>query len=477
MNWGQIPIKADVTWSLACFAYAVGMDTTSLRIGAGAGYSGDRIPPAVELAEKGQLDYLVFECLAERTIALAQLERSKDPSAGFDPMLQARIRAVLPACIRQGVRIISNMGAANPLQAGQAVLAVARELGLPQVKVAVVMGDDVLTSLMQTGMALPVLESTQTLGDLQTHLISANAYLGADALLPALQSDAQVIITGRVADPALFLAPLMHHFGWAHDDWARLGKGVLVGHLLECAGQITGGYFADPGYKDVPDLARLGFPLAEVSACGDAVITKVAGSGGCVTVATCTEQLLYEIENPARYLQPDVVADFSQVVLTQLGPDRVQVTGGQGHPRTDSLKVTVGYRDGFIGEGQISYAGPGAQARGQLALDVVRQRLADAGLAGFEGRYELIGVNAILGPDSQTPDTQAHEVRARVALRVPSLSQAQHVAHEVEALYTNGPAGGGGATRAVREVIAAAAVLMQRHAVSPHTVLLTSEDH
>ena len=451
---------------------------TILRIGAGAGYAGDRIAPALELAEKGQLDYLVFECLAERTIALAQLERSQNPAAGFDGMLEARMRAVLPACIRQGTRILSNMGAANPLQAGHAVLAVARELGLPQVKVAVLLGDDVLATLTQTGMALPVLESTQTLTDLQAQLISANAYLGAEALLPALQTDAQVIITGRVADPALFLAPLVHHFGWAADDWSRLGKGVLVGHLLECAGQITGGYFADPGHKDVPDLARLGFPLAEVSASGDAVITKVPGSGGCVTVATCTEQLLYEIENPARYLQPDVVADFSQVILTQLGSDRVQVSGGQGHPRTETLKVTVGYRDGFIGEGQMSYAGPGSQARGQLALDVVRERLALAGYAEFESRYELIGVNAIFGSSaSHTAREEPTEVRARVALRVPTLQQAQHVTQEVEALYTNGPAGGGGASRSVREVIAAAAVLMPRESVHTSTVLLKAEGH
>ncbi|WP_322993118.1 acyclic terpene utilization AtuA family protein [Limnohabitans sp.] len=450
------------------------MHKTTLRIGAGAGYSGDRIPPALELAEKGQLDYLVFECLAERTIALAQLERSKDPAAGFDPMLVARMRAVLPACIRQGTRIISNMGAANPLQAGHAVLAVARELGLPQLKVAVVLGDDVLATLTSSGLALPILESTQTLANFQAELISASAYLGAEALLPALQTDAHVIITGRVADPALFLAPLMHHFGWAADDWTRLGKGVLVGHLLECAAQITGGYFADPGFKDVPNMAQLGFPLAEVGVSGDAVITKVAGSGGCVTVATCTEQLLYEIENPARYLQPDVVADFTQVQLTQIGTDLVQVTGGSGHPRTDTLKVTLGYRDGFIGEGQMSYAGPGAQTRGQLALDLVRQRLADAGYGEFEARYDLIGVNAIFGPSSPTPPEPA-EVRARVALRVPTLQQAQHVAQEVEALYTNGPSGGGGATRAVREVIAAASVLMPRSDVHITTVLLNSE--
>ncbi len=444
-----------------------------LRIGTGAGYAGDRIPPAVELAEKGRLDYLVFECLAERTIALAQLERSQQPERGFDPMLAERMRAVLAPCIAHGTRIISNMGAANPLQAGHAVLAIARELGLPQVKVAVVLGDDVLAHLQADGLSLPVLESEQTLGDLAPQLISANAYLGAEALLPALQSDAQVIITGRVADPALFLAPLVHHFGWALDDWQRLGKGVLVGHLLECAAQITGGYFADPGFKNVPHMARLGFPLAEVSSSGDAVITKVVGSGGCVTVATCSEQLLYEIENPVRYLQPDVVADFSQVQLQQIGPDRVQVTGGSGSPRTNTLKVTVGYRDGFIGEGQISYAGPGAQARGQLALDLVRARLADAGFGEYEGRYDLIGVNAIAGESHAA--TAPAEVRARVALRVPTQRQAQHVAHEVEALYLNGPAGGGGATRSVREVIAAASVLMPRDAVHTSTVLLNAE--
>ncbi len=486
-NWDLTPIKWwKVTSRAGLLAYAWVMHHQTLRIGTGAGYAGDRIPPAVELAEHGQLDYLVFECLAERTIALAQLERSQHPQRGFDPMLAERMRAVLKPCVAQGTRIISNMGAANPLQAGHEVLAIARELGLPQLKVAVVLGDDVLATLSRLthdGLALPVLDSEQTLADLAPQLISANAYLGAEALLPALQSDAQVIITGRVADPALFLAPLIHHFGWALDDWPRLGKGVLVGHLLECAAQITGGYFADPGFKDVPNMARLGFPLAEVSASGDAVITKVAGSGGCVTVATCTEQLLYEIENPARYLQPDVVADFSQVQLQQVGPDRVQVTGGSGSPRTDTLKVTVGYRDGFIGEGQMSYAGLGAQARGQLALDLVRERLAAAGYADFDSRYELIGVNAIWGGHSPAaapaaaPAASAEpaEVRARVALRVPTQPQAQHVAHEVEALYLNGPAGGGGATRSVREVIAAAAVLMPRSAIHTSTVLLNTE--
>jgi len=354
-----------------------------LRIGAGAGYAGDRIPPALALAEKGQLDYLVFECLAERTIALAQLEKIQNPVRGFDPLLSARMKAVLPACMAQGTRIITNMGAANPLQAGKEVLAVAKELGLHHLKVAVVLGDDVLATLQAQYLSEPLMDSLQTVADIQALLVSANAYLGAEALLPALQTDAHVIISGRVADPALFLAPLMHHFQWRADDWPMLGKGVMVGHLLECAAQITGGYFADPGYKDVPNLAQLGYPLAEVSASGEVIITKLADAGGCVTVPTCTEQLLYEIENPTQYLQPDVVADFSQVQFRQVGADRVQAFGASGTTRPDTLKVTLGYRDGFVGEGQMSYAGPGAQARGQLALDLVKARLADAGFGHF----------------------------------------------------------------------------------------------
>ena len=439
----------------------------NLRIGAGAGYAGDRIPPAVELAEKGALDYLVFECLAERTIALAQLQRSQDARLGFDLLLAARMKAVLPVCVAQGVKIISNMGAANPLAAGHEVVRVARGLGIKKLKVAVVLGDDVLTFV--EGQPLPLMDSSETLDSLGTSIISANAYIGVEGIVRALAEGADVVITGRVSDPALFLAPLVYEFGWAMDDWDRLGKGTLVGHLLECAGQVTGGYFADPGYRDVPDLARLGFPLAEVASDGSAVITKVTGSGGCVTVATCASQLLYEIENPAAYLQPDVTADFSNATLTQVGPDRVLVGGATGRQRPDKLKATVGHRDGFIGEGQISYAGLGAQARGQLALDVVKERL--AGTQAMDSRFELIGVNAIHGGSFAAGYTP-YEVRARVAMRVATRHEAELVAHEVEALYLNGPASGGGVTQSVREVIAAASVLIPREWVQTSVTFL-----
>jgi hypothetical protein len=441
------------------------------RIGAGAGYAGDRIDPAQALAERGALDALVFECLAERTIALAQLRRAQDPHAGFDPLLPARLRAVLPACIASGVRIITNMGAAHPEAAGAAALAVARELGLPRVRVAVVSGDDVLGWMREHD--VPLLDSTLTVRDLGDRLISANAYLGADALLPALASGANLVITGRVADPALFLAPLMFHFGWAADDWPLLGRGTVVGHLLECAGQVSGGYLADPGFVDVDRLDELGFPLAEVQADGRCVVTKLAGTGGRVDRLSCTAQLLYEIENPARYLQPDVVADFSGVRLHEVGPDRVRVEGASGHARPAQLKVTLGYRDGCIGEGQISYAGPGARARGELALAVMASRLQRIGLGALEQRAELIGVNAMHGPHRGN-DREPYEVRLRVAVRCTTRAQAELVGQEVEALYLNGPAGGGGATQSVREVVAVASALIPRAAVTPRCTVLES---
>lgn len=443
----------------------------TIRIGAGAGYSGDRIEPAVELAERGALDYLVFECLAERTIALAQLARARDPESGFDPLLVARMRAVLPACRARGVAIITNMGAANPTAAARAVCRVARELGLDGLRVAAVTGDDVLAEVV-TG-AHVIEETGEPVMAWASRFVSANAYIGMAPIVEALDAGADVVITGRAADPALFLAPLVHAFGWRHDDWSRLGAGTVVGHLLECAGQVTGGYFADPGLKDVPGLARLGFPLAEVNDDGTAVITKVAGSGGRVTRATCKEQLLYEIHDPASYVTPDVVADFTGVRLHDAGEDRIRVEGGSGRERPAALKVSLGYRDGFIGEGQISYAGTGAVARGRLALDIVRERLGLSGLAADDVRYDLIGLNALHG-DAIGAASEPYEVRVRVAGRTRTSAEADHIAAEVESLYTNGPAGGAGASRSVREVLAMATTFLPRDRVTCRVSLETA---
>jgi hypothetical protein len=257
----------------------------------------------------------------------------------------------------------------------------------------------------------------------------------------------------------------MHELGWEGADWPLLGAGTAAGHLLECAGQATGGYFADPGVKDVPGLARLGFPVAEVREDGFFEVTKLPGTGGMVSVATLTEQLLYEVHDPAAYVTPDVTADFSGARLEQSGADRVAVTGVTGRPRPDSLKVSVGYRDSWIGEGEISYCGPGSVARGRLALDIVRERLALTGLDVLESRFDLIGVDAVHRSAGTRPATEPAEVRARVAVRTSSLGQARRAGHEVTALWLNGPYGGGGATRRAHEDIAVASVFLPRASI------------
>lgn len=443
----------------------------TLRIGSGAGYSGDRIEPAVELAEHGELDYLVFECLAERTIALAQQARLVDPDAGFDPLLSERMRRVLPFVgkgvdgARRRLRVITNMGAANPLAAAREVRRIAVQLGLSGLKVAALTGDDVLQVLLRD--PSQTLDNGRTLASLGDQLISANAYLGVDGIIQALHADADVIITGRVADPSLFLAPQMFEFGWAADDWPLLGRGTLVGHLLECAGQISGGYFADPGVKEVPDLERLGFPLAEVDVTGNAVISKVAGSGGRIDTATCTEQMIYEVHDPAAYLTPDVSADFSQVSFASSGINEVRVQGADGRARPESFKVSVGFLDGWIGEGQMSYGGPGAQARGRLARDIVLKRLNLTGVVCDEIRAELIGVDALHGNElGSRAESEPWEVRLRVAARCADRSEAIRVGNEVETLYTNGPYGGGGASKSVRQVVAVASLFLKRDDVT-----------
>ncbi len=445
----------------------------TIRIGSGAGYSGDRIEPAVELAEKGDIEYLVFECLGERTVALAQQARLKDPEGGYDPLLEERMRAVLPICAASGIKVVTNMGAANPLAAARKTADIARSMGLPSLKVAAVIGDDVLAACKQSN--LPILEFDGTIGQLGNRLISANAYLGAEPIAEALRDGAEVVITGRASDPALFLAPIIHAFGWPMDDWNLLGKGIVAGHMLECAGQVTGGYFADPPYKNVPDPARLGFPIGEVGEDGSLVITKVEGSGGAVTAQTCKEQLLYEVHDPASYIQPDVTADFSQVTIDEVGRDRVRISGGRGSHRPQTLKVSVGYIDSFIGEGQISYAGPGALARGRLALEIVRERLKLAGVVTSEMRFDLIGLDSLHGPQISAHANEPYEVRVRVAGRTENLRDAVRIGNEVETLYTNGPAGGGGAFKSARDVVAVASVLLPRELAKPHVQFVGSE--
>ncbi|MFC7687072.1 acyclic terpene utilization AtuA family protein [Ureibacillus sp. GCM10028918] len=436
-----------------------------IRIGSGAGFSGDRLEAAVLLAEKGNLDYLILECLAERTIALAQKRKLSNPKLGYDPLLEKRMELLLPVISKNKVRIISNMGAANPVAAAEKVVEMAESLGI-SLKVAAVIGDDVLEHIRMDERSLE--------GDLPLssygQLISANAYFGAEAILPALESGADIIITGRVADPSLFVAPMVHHFGWSLDDVDRIAQGTVVGHLLECGGQVCGGYFADPGKKDVPDFAYLGFPFADVHSDGSAVISKIEGTGGLISLATVKEQLLYEVLNPNEYITPDVVADFTTVGLKENAPNSIAVFDCKGKSKPSAFKVSVGYLAGFMGEGEISYAGSNALGRAMLAGDVLHERLKGE----FKDlRIDYIGSTSVHRTNFGVSE-EPYEIRLRVAGKADSAEKAAKIGEEVEALYTNGPAGGGGVRKYTNEIVGIVSTLIPRSKIGSAIILRES---
>ncbi len=438
-----------------------------IRIGCGAGFSGDRIEPAIILSKEGNLDYLVLECLAERTIALAQKRKMADPEKGYDPLLERRIESLLPVLYEKNIRLITNMGAANPVEGAKKIIEIAKSKGI-KIKVAAVYGDDILKEIQLLSNDVKDAENGKLLNEYD--IISANAYLGVEGILEALKKDVQIIITGRVADPSLFLAPMIHEFGWKTDDYDVMGKGTVTGHLLECAGQVTGGYFADNVKKQVNGLDKLGHPFADVFADGSSIISKVDGTGGMVNLQTAKEQLLYEVINPHEYFTPDVIADFTTVQLKEIGKDQVQVVGGTGKAKPSTYKVSVGYKAFYLGEGEISYAGAAAYERAQLAGEIIASRLQDK----FDDlRVDYIGIQSthrvILG-SAVTP----YEIRLRVAASSPKLADAALIGEEVEALYTNGPAGGGAVRKYVNEVVGIVSVLIQREKIISQITLFES---
>jgi hypothetical protein len=420
----------------------------TLHIGCGAGFSGDRWDAAVAVVKtlraSGNPSVLIFETLAERTLALAQLKRRQQADSGWEPSLERFLTPVLRDCVEAGIPIVSNFGAANPAGAARRIHALAAQLGIRKLRVAVVEGDDLLAGLPPSRMTQLLPPSLQG-----KPLVSANAYIGAREIAQALREGADVVVTGRVADPALALGPMLAHFGWAMDDWDRLARGTMAGHLLECGAQVTGGYFADPGFKDVAGLAEVGYPIVEMEADGSFVVTKAAHTGGRVDRQTVTEQLLYELHDPAEYLTPDVVADISDADIEQVGADRVRITGVRGHPLPPTLKATLCYEGGWLSEGEISYAGPNATARARLAATVVRERLRLLGHGHLPLRADLVGVTSVLADDAgkwwdNHDAPPSNDVRVRLAAACATKEEADAVVREVLALYTCGPAGGGG---------------------------------
>lgn len=409
----------------------------TLRIGSGAAWWGDRVEPAALNAERGELDYLCFETMAEATVSAAQVRARRDPSfPGYDTYLDDRMRAVLPACMRNGTRIVSNQGWINPVAAAKRIVELLQEIGVTGVKVAAVSGSLITDRVLE--LTDTILENGQPTHTLKPTLISAEAYLGAEPIVEALQAGARIVVTGRVADPSIFMAPMMYEFGWDPLDHDRVGAGNGIGHLLECGAQVTGGYFSDPGFKDVPEPWNFAFPIAEVEANGDVVITKVAGSGGAVTLQTVKEQMLYEVHDPANYITPDAVVDFTSAKLEQVGPDRVRVTGLGGKPRTPTLKVSIGCTEGFIGEDMFFYAGPGALRRAQLAKKVLEERFKIVKLEAEDMRVDFLGINAIHGDATPADAPEPYEIAVRVAARTKTREEAAKVGREVDGMAVSG---------------------------------------
>lgn len=441
-----------------------------LRIGVGAGMADDRIGPALELLQQCEIDYLVCECLAERTIARETLSRKTGGSQGFNPMLADRMRSFLPLMRDKGVKLVSNMGAANPLGAAEAALEIGQSLGWQGLKCAAVTGDDVAERVSRHP-ELPLMDRQLPLEDILPRLASANAYLGADVVRDALATGAHVVMTGRVADPSLFLGVALHHHGWSYDDYPRLAAGTIMGHLLECSAQITGGYFADPGKKDVPRLAELSYPFADIHEDGRLFIGKPDGSGGRLDRMTCSEQALYEIHDPRAYITPDCVLSLEGINFEELTPDRVAVRGISAGPRTDTYKVVVGYFDGWIGSGEVAYAGINAIARAQLAAETVKERFRLDGGVASEIQVDLIGMNSLHGSHAHAMSTVPYEVRLRVAARCPDKKSAHLLGDHVRQLNMQGPYGAGGPVNlGAREVIAVDAVLIPRDWVRPEII-------
>lgn len=434
-----------------------------VRIGCGAGCSYDRLEPAIELVEKGDIDYIVFECLAERTIANSQQLKLKDPTKGYTPMLEARMRGILKKAKEKGIKIVTNMGAANPNAAVKHVLDIAKELSINNLKVAMITGDDI-THELEKYKDTVMWQSNNTLGDIDAEVISANVYLGAEAIKEALNSKADVVITGRVADVALFVGPLMYEFGWTENDFKEIGQATLLGHLLECGGQVTGGYFADPGFKDVENLHVLGHPIAEIDETGNFIVTKVEGSGGEVSLRTCKEQLLYEITDPSCYITPNAIVDFTNVKFEQLEKDVVLVTGALSRGWPDTYKVNVGYCDCYIGEGEVSFGGSNSLNRAKLCADIIEKRLDIVGVHIDEFRVDYIGYNSLY--KSKISDyygpSENSEIRLRVSGRTKTLQDARLITDELDYLYTNGPAGSSGIETKITEVLSIGAIIIPK---------------
>jgi len=441
-----------------------------VRVGNGQGFWGDNVDAPVELLRGGPIDYVGMDYLAEVTLSIMMRQKLKDPRQGYATDFIDFVRRVLPEIRERGVRILSNAGGLNPHACRARIFEVARELGVEGIRVGVVEGDDLLPrlgELVAAGHELRNMDTGEPIAPFVDRMTSANAYLGARPVIEALAQDAHVVLCGRVTDTALALAPLAYEFGWGEEDWDRLAAGTIAGHVLECGAKCTGGNFSR--WWEVPDLAGVGYPIAEATEDGAFVVTKHEGTGGMVTVDTVAEQLLYEMAKPSEYVTPDVVADFTTIRLEPDGHDRVRVHGIEGRPRTGTLKISASYLAGYKASGQITLSGPRAVDKARLAADVVWKRLERAGVSFPEERrsVEILGIGACLPGVFAAPDDPP-EVVLRLGVRDEDRAKVERFGKEIAPLITAGPPGvtgfAGGRPKA-QEVVAYWPALLAREEV------------
>jgi hypothetical protein len=417
------------------------MPEKSVRLAAGPGFYGDSWRPVRASIERGNVQYVCSDHLAELTLAILQKNRQRDPNLGYTQDLVPMLADLLPLAVQRGVKFVLNAGGLNPMAAREALLSLLRKFGL-RLKVGVVLGDAVLErldDLQAAGASLAHMDTGADIATVRERLLFASAYLGARPLVEALDAGADIVLTGRVADAALFLAPIVHELGWRWDDWDRLAQGIVVGHLLECSAQATGGNFGGD-WRSIPDMAHIGYPIAEVRESGEAIISKAPGTGGRVSFDTLREQLLYEVHDPAHYLTPDVDVDMTTLHMQEIGPDEVRITGASGRPAPQTLKIVAGYEDGYMGQAIIGYAWPDALAKAQLAAQIITQQMAETGLKSEETIIEYQGFNSIHGPLSDpTHVDDLNEVYLRIAVRCLDRREAAKLGRLVPPLGLSGP--------------------------------------
>lgn len=413
-----------------------------VRVASGQGFWGDLLTAPVDQVRGGDIDYLMLDYLAEVTMSIVQKQRQRDPNAGYARDFVTLMREILPDCVKRGIKVLSNAGGVNVMGCAQAVKAAAEELGLAdRVKIGVVTGDDILSRLDEfasRGIEIVNMETGEPLADVRDKVQSANVYLGAEPLVEALDKSAQIIIGGRLTDTGLTLAPLAHEFGWKFDDWDRLAAGTIAGHIIECGAQSSGGN-CQYDWRNIPDLANVGFPIVEAEPDGSFVVTKHKGTGGRVNIQSVKEQLLYEMGDPKSYITPDVVADFTTINLAPDGDDRVRVFGIKGHPKTEFYKVSIAYSAGWKAVGTLVYAWPDAYDKAQAAEKILRARLDRLGLKFDVILTEFVGVNATHGALAGDPPKDIPEVQLRFGVRGQSKADVERFTKELAPLILTGP--------------------------------------